>query len=589
MRQSSLSLLLSLWNHLNHYRRRQFVFMLCLTAVTSAIEVVSMSAILPFIGILTQPEKVYSSSWMRVPIDLLGIQSSADLILPLTVGFIFLALLAGFLRLLLLYTSVKLGKEIGVDLSTEVYRRTLYQPYSIHIARSSSEIISGITQKTATAARVIVSMISVVTSSTLFIVIMSTMLIVDPIVGILGAVSFGFVYAVIAWVTNRRLMRNSIYIAEAQTLVIKALQEGLGAIRDVLLDGVQSIYCAVFGIASLKLQRAEGENTFINQAPRYALEAIGMVLIAVLILFLSRDSGGLLYSLPMLALLALGAQRLLPLMQQLYGNWSEVAGNSAVLLDVLALLAQPLPVHAEFPEIDALVFKDSIRFNNVSFRYRNDLPLVVNGFNLVIPKGKRIGIIGGTGSGKSTTLDLLMGLLASTEGQILIDGQILDDSNRGGWQRAIAHVPQHIFLADSTIAENIAFGVPLEEINYSAMREAAQKARISDFIESRPESYQAVIGERGVRLSGGQRQRIGIARALYKNASVVILDEATSALDTDTEIAIMETVERLDKNLTIIMVAHRHSTLKGCDTIYQMEKGAIVGQYSYKQLVSKIA
>lgn len=588
MRQSLLNILHSLWRHLNHYRRRQFAFMLCLTAITSAIEVVSMGAILPFIGILTQPEKVYSSPWMVGFVDLLGIQSSEGLIWPLTIGFIFLALLAGFLRLLLLYKSVRLGKEIGVDLSTEVYRRTLYQPYCIHVARSSSEIISGITQKTAIAAKVIVSIISVITSSSLFFVIMGTMLLMDPLVGILGAVSFGIVYAIIAWVSKRRLMRNGVCIAEAQTLVIKALQEGLGAIRDVLLDGVQNIYCRVFGAASLRLQRAEGENTFINQAPRYALEAIGMALIAVLVLIISRDSGGLLSSLPMLALLALGAQRILPLMQQLYGNWSEVAGNSAVLLDVLDLLEQPLPAHASFHEMEALVFKDSICFHEVSFRYRNDLPLVVNGLNLVIPKGKRIGIIGGTGSGKSTALDLLMGLLEPTKGQILIDGQILDEISRRKWQQVISHVPQHIYLADSTIAENIAFGIPLEEIDYSAMIKAAHKARISDFIESRPGSYEAVIGERGVRLSGGQRQRIGIARALYKNASVVILDEATSALDTDTENAIMETVENLDGTLTIIMVAHRHSTLKGCDAIYQMDKGVIVGQYSYKELVDKV-
>ncbi len=582
MRQSSLSLLLSLWHHLNHYRRRQFVFMLCLTGVTSAIEVISMSAIMPFIGILTQPEKVYNASWMRGPIDFLDVKSSADLIWPLTLGFIFMALLAGFLRLLLLYKSVKLGKEIAVDLSKEVYRRTLYQPYSTHIARGSSEIISGITQKTATAARVIVSIISVVTSSTLFIVIMSTMLIMDPIIGILGATSFGFLYAVIAWITKRRLMRNSIYISEAQTSVIKSLQEGLGAIRDVLLDGVQNIYCTIFGIASLKLQRAEGENTFINQAPRYAFEAVGMILIAIFVLFLSQEPGGLLPSLPLLALLALGAQRLLPLMQQLYGNWSEVTGNSVALMDVLALLEQPLPIHAEYPETKPLLLKESICFNDVSFRYHDDLPFVVIDFNLVIAKGARIGFVGSTGSGKSTTLDLLMGLLEPTKGQIFIDGLVLDHSNRERWQRSIAHVPQHIFLADSTIAENIAFGVPLEMINYSAMKEAAKKARISEFIESSPKSYEAVIGERGVRLSGGQRQRIGIARALYKQASVLIFDEATSALDQETEQEVMSAIDNLGRDLTIIMVAHRHTTLKKCDMILKMENGTLLKQVAYE-------
>jgi ATP-binding cassette subfamily B protein len=478
----------------------------------------------------------------------------------------------------MLWFSIRFGNATGADLSIEVYRRTLYQPYSEHVSRGSSEFISGITQKVGIATSLLISGVAVITSACLFFAIMITLLAVDPVVAIIAGLSFGSGYLLIAWFTRRRLEQNSRHISKEQNQVVKSLQEGLGAIRDVLLDGSQKIYCDVYRKAVIQLQQSLGENSFINQAPRYVMEALGMILIALFVLVMNRNSAGVVSALPTLAMLALGAQRLLPLMQQLYGNWSVVIGNKAVLADVLELLEQPLPPGWDQPEPEPLVFRDEIGIENLFFRYGDVEPWVLEGVNLKIKKGSRIGIVGSTGTGKSTLLDLLMGLLDPFRGEILVDGQSVTRERRRAWQRSIAHVPQSIFLADSTIEENIAFGIPYELIDHHRVREAAEQACISDFIDGRPGGYRVVVGERGIQLSGGQRQRIGIARALYKRASVLIFDEATSALDSETEDAVMQAIDGLSSDLTLFIIAHRLTTLKKCDMIVKLESGKIVQQ-----------
>lgn len=585
MQPTLLNLLSRLWQHISRHRRFQFMFLLVLTLLSSIAEIVSLGSVLPFIGILTQPEKVFNSHLISGFVKILGITSAANLVVPLTVLFIVAALAAGGLRLLLIWFSVRLAKATGADLSIDVYRRTLYQPYHVHVARSSSEIISGMTQKVGTATDILTSLVTVVSSSALFMAILMTLIAINPGVASLVVASFGGAYGMIAWQTRNRLRRNSQCIAEEQTQVVKSLQEGLGAIRDVLLDGTQNVYCNIYRKAVQKLQRASGGNSYMNQAPRYIMEALGMVMIAVLALILSYQAGGVGAALPILGALALGAQRLLPLLQQLYSSWSSVVGSQVALGDVLDLLDQPLPKEAHQPVSAPFVFQDQICFENVHFHYGSQGPWVLDGINLSIPKGTRVGFIGSTGSGKSTALDLLMALLKPTRGKILVDGKPVDADLQRPWQDIVAHVPQSIYLADTTIAENIAFGVPAEKINMDRVRQAASQAQIAEFIESCSGTYSTFVGERGIRLSGGQRQRIGIARALYKQATVFVFDEATSALDSATEMSVMSAIESLNRNLTILIIAHRLTTLRYCDTIVQLEKGKIVMQGSCEQFI----
>ena len=595
-----LKTLSRLWSKLSFRRRRQFVLLSLLMLVGGMAEVVSLGAVIPFLAALSSPEKVLANPAVgslfsaicslfsvfgltfpqihnyQYPIPTPDSQSMSSLFDPanllpvLASAFALAALSAGAIRLLLLWASTRLANAAGADLSLEVYRRTLYQPYSVHVSRNSSTIISSITTKIAYVILTLSSCLTISTSSVIIISIVAALFYINPTVALLAALGLGLSYVIITKVCKRKMLYNSAQIAKEQTQVVKALQEGLGGIRDVLLDGTQPAYCDIYQKADAPLRQASASITFISQSPRFAMESIGMVLFALIALRMTNGSQGMLTAFPVLGALALGAQRLLPALQQGYAAWSSIIGHQSSTQEVLELLDQPLPPEASQPLSAPLAFKKSIQFDSVKFRYTSETPWVLDNLSFNIPKGTRVGFVGKTGSGKSTCLDLLMGLLKPSSGRIAVDGTVLDERNLRSWQRNIAHVPQAIYLADTSLAENIAFGIPPENIDMKRVREAARQAHIADFIESSPEGYQALVGERGIRLSGGQRQRIGIARALYKEATVLVFDEATSALDHETEQAVMEAIEGLSADLTILIIAHRLTTLKNCTQIIEL-------------------
>ena len=574
-----------LFGYISKKRKIQFSLLLMLTVLSSFAEVISLGAVVPFIGILTEPERVYEQAGFQWVIEALQISSPRELVLPLTMAFAIAAVVAGCLRLFLLWAGIRLGNATGADLGIKIFQKTLYQSYKVHISRHSSEVISVITQKVGTATSILISMVTFFTSLVLFIAILATLLAMDPVVAIVACISFGSAYFFIAWKTRKQIVSNSRQIANEQTRVIRSLQEGLGAIRDVLLNNAQSVYLNLYRNSILQLQKARSENTFINQAPRFVMEALGLVLIALLSFTLSKREGGMSEALPLLALLALGAQRLLPLMQQIYGNWTVLAGSKASLQDVLDFLELPDTESIHNSEKKAMSFKKKIVFSNVSFKYDDNLPEVLMNLNLEINRGDRVGFMGETGSGKSTLLDLLMGLLEPGSGKIYVDDCAVDKSNRCSWQRVIAHVPQHIFLSDVSFTENIAFGIHVDKIDIQLVKDAADQSRISDFIEAKPEKYHTNVGERGVRISGGERQRIGIARALYRKAKILVFDEATSALDNKTEQEVMQAIDGLSDDLTVLIIAHRLSTLKNCDKIVELRNGSINRIGTYEDLV----
>jgi ATP-binding cassette subfamily B protein len=475
----------------------------------------------------------------------------------------------------------------GADLSINIYRRTLYQSYAVHCARNSSEVIDGISGKAnGVIYSIIVPTLTLISSSVMLIAILIALLAVQPVIALVAFGGFGLIYIVIVRLTRKQLMADSKCVARESTQVIKSLQEGLGGIRDVLIDGSQETYCEIYRNADAPLRRAQGNSLFISASPRYGMEALGMLLIAALAYSLAQQVDGIAKAIPILGALALGAQRLLPVLQQAYGSWTQINSGQASLKDTLQLLDQPLPDYAN-QSIKQLPFNQSIILRQLSFRYTDQAPYVLNQLNLTITKGSRVGFIGTTGSGKSTLLDMVMGLLQPTNGLLEIDGLPITPANHRAWQSHIAHVPQAIFLADSTIAENIAFGIPKDQIDHSRVKRAAEQAQISESIESWPKQYETFVGERGIRLSGGQRQRIGIARALYKQADVIIFDEATSALDSETEQAVMQAIENLNKKLTLLIIAHRLTTLKNCTNIVELDKGGIKRIGSYQVIVDQ--
>ncbi len=583
---SITALLFRLWKHINTSRRWQFGFLLVLMLITSLAEVISIGAVLPFLAVLTSPERVFNHSMAMPVIQIMGLTEAGQLLLPLTIMFGVAAVLVGGMRLLLLWATTKFSFGTGADLSISIYRRTLYQPYAVHCARNSSEVINGITGKAnGVIYNIIVPLLNLLSASIILIAILVALLAVEPIIALLSFGGFGLIYATIIILTRKQMQIDSQRMARESSNVIKSLQEGLGGIRDVLIDGSQSTYCDIYRKADISLRRAQGNNLFISISPRYGMEALGMVLIASLAYALAQHPDGIAKTIPVLGALAVGAQRLLPVLQQAYGAWTQIHGGQASLQDTLNLLDQPLPSYADGRILNALPFENSISITNLGFSYSSDVPDVLKNVNFEIRKGSRVGFIGPTGGGKSTLLDIVMGLLQPTFGNIKVDDQLITSRNIPAWQAHIAHVPQSIFLADSTIAENIAFGIPKNQIDYERVCKAAQQAQISDTIESWPKRYETFVGERGVRLSGGQRQRIGIARALYKKADVIIFDEATSALDTETEKAVMEAIENLSKNLTLLIIAHRISTLENCTQIIEIVGGEVKRIGNYKDII----
>lgn len=583
---STLTLLRHLFRHITSRRRDQLAWLFVIMVFASFAEVASIGAVLPFLGALMSPERVFAHPAARPLIAQLHLSAPRDLMLPLTVLFVSAAVFSGGMRLILLWAQTRLGHAIGADFSLKIYRNTLYQPYAVHVARNSSQVIAGISTK----ANVVVGgallpLLNILSSSLLLLTVLVVLVAINPLVTVAAFGGFGGLYGVVAITTRSRLGHHSKRVSQESTKVIKALQEGLGGIRDVLIDGTQATYCEVYREADLPLRRSLANLQILAGAPRFLVESLGMALIAILAYGLASREHGIAGAIPVLGALAVGAQRMLPVFQQLYASWSASRGSQISVQDVLELLDQPLPRHADDCRQGVIPFRSSIQLHNLGFRYSEGAPWVLRGIDLKIHKGTRLGLMGVTGSGKSTLLDILMALLAPSEGTLAIDGTPITAKNHRAWQAHIAHVPQAIFLADATIAENIAFGVPSERIDHARIRRAARDAQIADTIESMGGKYDTKVGERGVRLSGGQRQRIGIARALYKEADVIVLDEATSALDDETERNVMDAIRSIGKDITVLIVAHRLTTLSQCDSIIKLDCGEIVGAGTYEEMV----
>ena len=580
-----IELLSRLMVHISKQRKHQYIILLFLTIIGAFAEIVSLSAVIPFIAILINPSEIFSYDIVSNNAKLLGIYKPEEMLFPLTIIFSVAALTSGFMRITLLWISIKIGNSTGADLSTKVFKVSLHQPYSNHIDRNGSEIISGITQKVNSATGAIVSFIIILTSSILFIAILTTIILINPSVALIVLFIFGSLYLLIAWFSQKKLKGNSIKQAKEHTNGVRIIQEALGSIRDIIIGNLENFFTSIYDKSVRILQKSQGENSFINQAPRFIMESFGIVSIAVISYTLSINGNNSSLILPTMGALALGAQRLLPLLQQLYGNWSVIKGNQAQLYDVVNLLDSSINISGNNNSYK-IPFQNSISVKDLSFKHPGQGIMILKNINLTIKKGESIGIVGSTGSGKSTLMDLLMCLLQPCEGLIRIDNQDLNEKYTKVWQKNISHVPQDIFLMDTTIMENIAFGLPKDQIDIDRVKEAASSAQILTYIESTSLGFDAIVGEGGVKLSGGQKQRIGISRALYKRSNTLFLDEATSALDNLTEKKVIKSLESINDNLTLIMIAHRLSTLQHCHKIIKLDKGSVVFNGSYDEYIS---
>jgi ATP-binding cassette, subfamily B, bacterial PglK len=584
--KSLLKMILELWEKIDSKNRRQIFQIILLMLLASFAEMLSIGAIFPFLGVLVDPDQLLRFSIVQTLLDRWQLTSATQLLLPFSAIFCLITLVAAAIRLALAFATTRYSNAIGAALSLDMYRRALYQPYLVHVSRNTSEVISAITGKSGMViGSVLTPLLQLISAVILFFGIFTALILISPKIALGAGAVFGFAYYLITRIVRHKLHKNSECISEESVRVMKSLQEGLGGIRDVLLDGTQEVYCNIYRAADYPLRLAYGSNSFLSSSPRFIIEALGMIFIVILAYFLSQQSQARGLTIPVLGALALGAQRLLPVLQQMYSSITTIRGAKSILRDTLVLLNQSLPSSASHSAAK-LTFAKSIQLDNIGFRYSFNSKRVLSEVNLTIPKGSRIGIMGATGGGKSTLLDIVMGLLEPASGSLRVDGVLIDAGNMGAWRSHIAHVPQSIYLTDASIAQNIAFGVDAKSIDYDRVKRTAVYAQLAKFIDELPEGYDTQVGERGVRLSGGQRQRIGIARALYKQADVLVFDEATSALDGNTESEVMEAINSLSKDLTIIMVAHRLTTLKSCDLVVEVAQGVIKRVGSYNDLIN---
>jgi ATP-binding cassette subfamily B protein len=584
---SYATLLRRLWSHVVPRRRLQLGLLVGLMLLSSLAELLTVASLVPFLAALSNPASLWRQPWVRGMALSLGIGTPEQLILPITLLLMAAGLISAAIRATNLFVYARLSALIGSDLAVEAYRRTLEQPYAVHLGRNSSEVITRLGYLGLISRGVLAPLFQGLSGLIVAVVLMTGLLLYQPtLAALLGGILL-VSYGALARFNRMRLKRISSRADRCSKRSQKAQQEGLGAIRDVLLDNSQETFVEAFQTSERPLRLLQAEADTVAGLPRFVLEGIGMVAIAGLVLWL-LPRGGIATALPTVGAIALGFQRLLPAVQQMYGAFSYLTAYRDTLAGGLELLEQPTPAQPmaatwperrHQPEEPPLTFTRTLCFANVSFCHQNGQQVIAD-VEFTVRPGEWIGLVGPTGSGKSTLLDLLMGLLSPSQGQILVDGGPLEDharalDRRKAWQRHLSHVPQSIFLADASIASNIAFGVPLEQIDRDRLAWAATAAQADGFISKLSLGFETPVGERGVRLSGGQRQRLGIARALYKQADVLVLDEATSALDNNTEKAVIDSLWRVGKTLTVFMVAHRITTLERCDRIIAMQSGRI--------------
>ncbi len=568
---SLIQQMLRLWGLIDAKHRQRFRLLLGLMTLSSLAEFISIGALLPFLSALSNAEKLIETNSLSSILNYFEINNKHELVLITTLIFCLTVMCAGFIRLVVLDKCLRFAFDVGAEIANAAYSKTLSQPYEVHIERNSSELITGITTKiNEVIFYVIVPSLTMISSLFIVLSIAIVLIVFVPSGALFAILVFGLSYGLLIKSLRLKIKRNSEVISTQSVNVVKHLQEGLGGIRSIIIDGTHSSFLDDFKKSDMLLRNAQRYNLFVAQSPRFFIETAGMILVAIIALYLTIDNNGFESVIPALAVLALGLQRMMPALQQSYQSWSLIQGAQGSMVSTINLLLQKNQ-NNQFDMLSSeIVFRHDIIFKDISFCYKSTEMNIINDFSLVIPKGARVGLVGKTGSGKSTLMDLLMGLLQPTSGCIFVDGVKIDSGNIKSWRNKIAHVPQDIYLKDGSILENIAFGKKLTDINYETAIKAANLAQISTFVETLPEKYNTQVGERGVQLSGGQRQRIGIARALYKNAEIIILDEATSSLDTTTEHSVMQSIEGLSSDITIIIIAHRLSTLTSCTNIVDL-------------------
>ena len=592
-----------LWETLTVSQRRRVVLLTGAVVLMAILEVANVSAIAPFLALASDPSIIEENAILAFLYEFFGFDDVNRFLVAVGLGIFFLMVFSNAWAALTTWAKLRLIWSLNHQLSVRLLERYLYRPYSYFLSRNTADLsktlLSEVQQVTQQMIQpVVLAMGRAVVALGIVIVLIAT----SPALAFIVTVVVGGSYAAIYASIRRRLNAIGRDRVKANQERFTVAAEALGGIKDVKILNVEDSFLRRFVGPSRRYTRHQATSSVTATLPRHAIETVAfgtVVLIVVYFVALERDFSGIV---PMLGMYAFAGYRLMPALQQMFHAVTAVRFYSSALESVLNDLESGKDVSARTglepvrklalsvrrnADVEPMGLRQKLELKAIRFSYPNTDRPAVDGVSLEIPANAAIGFVGATGSGKTTLVDVILGLLRPEEGEIVVDGVVIDESNRMAWQKSIGYVPQHIFLVDSSVAENIAFGVPRGQIDMEAVRNAARIAQIDDFIMSElPYGYDTVVGERGIRLSGGQRQRIGIARALYRNPDVIVFDEATSALDNSTERAVMEAMKTLLGKKTILMVAHRVTTLADCDTIFMLKDGRIVCQGTYQELIS---
>lgn len=568
---SLIQIISKLFKNLSTKRKRQLSFLSALIIVSSISEILTLSSIQPLLVALEKSDK--NNILLKSNESLfskLFINNEQNLISLLFV-FIILLIISASLRLLNIYLNNYFAASLGNELGSAAYSNSLSQPYEYHLKTNTSNIISTIVTKTSSLTDTIRYLMSFFNSLFIFLAIFLSLLKINYSITFIISFSFIIFYGILIFYINQRIDNISKVKSDLVRQQTQSLQEGLGFIRDIILDKCQNTFEKEFKWKDRKLRLIDAKSNFLESSPKYFLEVIGITILILSALFYSRDNPTEI--IPILGTFAFGIQRLLPPLQQIYGSYVFIETHKYSTFSVISILEKERKKEVKINKNFKEDFKKEICFQSVYFRYNENSNYVLEDFDLQIKKGEKLGLIGKSGAGKSTILDLIMGLTKPNKGMIFVDGKNMHKRvfKIDGWYSQISHVPQNIFLSDQSLAENIAFGIDKDNIDLERLKEAINISQLNKLVENSKNGFFANVGERGIQISGGQRQRIGIARAIYKGSKILILDEATSALDINTENSIMEFIKQLDKEYTLIIVSHRKNALKFCDRIISIK------------------
>ena len=560
--------------------RKRAAFLLLMIILVSLVDMMGIASILPFMAVVTNQSLIETNEVLKFFFNFLsifGVKNNNQFLLALGIIVFLLLILSLFLKAIMSYFKTLFIYMIEYSISKRLIEKYLHQPYSWFLNRNSADLGKNLLSEVQNVTHGgILSLVDLIGSGIITISLLILIILVNPVLTTIAGVLLIGAYLIIYF-----FLKNYInHLGKERTinnlLRFTIVSEAFGAIKEIIVGGLEKTYIKSFSKSSKIFSKTQAISQAIALLPRFILEAIAFGGILLIIIYFIFQEGNLNYALPIISLYVFVGYRLLPSLQQIYSSFMQLTFMESALNKLYEDIKSLKSIFKDQDQ-DILKFNKSIALNNVHYSYPNSSRTALQNINLTIPIKSKVVLVGPTGSGKTTTIDIILGLLEPQKGTLKIDGEVITNKNVRSWQRIIGYVPQQIYLSDDTIAANIAFGVDSNNIDQLLIERASKIANLHEFIINElPEKYQTIVGERGVRLSGGQRQRIGIARALYFKPKVLILDEATNALDNRTEQAVIDSISSNSKDITIIKITHRLNTVKNSDIIFKFEKGRLI-------------